>query len=164
MNDRYVKSILYQNEKVLKTAKIHWVVFLPYLFLIFLYLIVTCFPWGMVQKFFSFSTLSFLIFLPVFIIFIKIFSILIYYITSEFVITTERIVIKTGFIKRNSFEIPINRIESIHFDQSVLGRILNYGTILITGKGSSTYGFKNIANPIIFKKQILQQKNCGKKI
>lgn len=71
---------------------------------------------------------------------------------SEFVITNRRLIIKTGFIARNTFEMNLSKIESVNVDQSVMGRILNYGSITIIGSGGSRETFHNISRPIAFRK------------
>ncbi len=71
---------------------------------------------------------------------------------SEFVITNRRIVIKTGFISRSTFEMNLSKIETVNVDQSVMGRILNYGSITIIGTGGTRELFHNIAKPMEFRK------------
>ena len=71
---------------------------------------------------------------------------------SEFVITNRRIVIKTGFISRSTFEMNLTKIETVNVDQSVMGRILNYGSITIIGTGGTKEIFHNIARPMEFRK------------
>ena len=82
---------------------------------------------------------------------------LIRYLTSEFAITNKRIIIKVGLIKRITLEMNREKIESIGVDQGILGRIFNYGTIVISGTGSTKQIFKAIVNPIQFRK-IAQEK------
>jgi uncharacterized membrane protein YdbT with pleckstrin-like domain len=71
---------------------------------------------------------------------------------SEFVITNRRIIIKTGFIARETFEMNLSKIESVNVDQSVLGRILNYGSITIIGSGGTRETFHKISRPLAFRK------------
>lgn len=71
---------------------------------------------------------------------------------SEFVITNRRVVIKSGFISRSTFEMNLSKIESVNVDQSVMGRILNYGSITIIGTGGTRETFHNIARPLAFRK------------
>ena len=71
---------------------------------------------------------------------------------SEYVITNRRIVIKTGFVARSTFEMNLSKIESVNVDQSVMGRILNYGSITIIGTGGTRETFHNIAKPLAFRK------------
>jgi len=53
--------------------------------------------------------------------------------TSEFAITTKRVIIKVGFISRRTLEMNLSKIETVNVDQSIMGRILNYGSITIIG-------------------------------
>jgi len=71
---------------------------------------------------------------------------------SEFVITNRRIIIKTGFIARSTFEMNLSKIESVNVDQTVIGRILNYGSITIIGTGGTKESFHNISKPLSFRK------------
>jgi uncharacterized membrane protein YdbT with pleckstrin-like domain len=71
---------------------------------------------------------------------------------SEFVITDRRIIIKTGFIARSTFEMNLSKIESVNVDQTAMGRILNYGSITIIGTGGTKETFHNIAKPLSFRK------------
>jgi uncharacterized membrane protein YdbT with pleckstrin-like domain len=71
---------------------------------------------------------------------------------SEFVITNRRIVIKTGFVARRTFEMNLSKIETVNVDQTVMGRILNFGSITIIGTGGTRETFHNIAKPMSFRK------------
>ena len=82
---------------------------------------------------------------------------LIAYYTSEFAITNKRLIIKTGFISRNTFEMNLSKIESINVIQGILGRILGYGTVVIMGTGSTREPFTSIRDPLTFRKKFLEQ-------
>jgi uncharacterized membrane protein YdbT with pleckstrin-like domain len=71
---------------------------------------------------------------------------------SEFVITNRRIVIKEGFIARRTFEMNLSKIETVNVDQTVIGRVLNFGSITIIGTGGTRETFHNIARPMAFRK------------
>ena len=72
--------------------------------------------------------------------------------SDEFDITNKRVVVKTGVIKRNTLEMNLNKIESVNVDQSILARMLGYGTITIIGTGGTHETFRNIANALEFRK------------
>ena len=74
--------------------------------------------------------------------------------TSELVITDRRVLIKVGFIQRHTFEMFISKIESVAVFQSMLGRLLNYGTVEIRGTGCSSESFATIAAPLPFRDAI----------
>jgi uncharacterized membrane protein YdbT with pleckstrin-like domain len=72
--------------------------------------------------------------------------------TSEFAITNKRVIIKVGLISRKTVEINLGKVESIGVDQSILGRILDYGTITIVGSGGTKEPFHDISRPLDFRK------------
>lgn len=82
---------------------------------------------------------------------------LIAYLTSEFAITNKRLIIKTGFISRNTFEMNLSKIESINVNQNIIARIFGYGTIVIMGTGSTREPFASIRDPLTFRKKFLEQ-------
>ena len=55
--------------------------------------------------------------------------------TTETDVTNLRVVHKTGFIKRPTFEMSLDKVESVDVNQSILGRILNYGNVTMRGVG-----------------------------
>jgi uncharacterized membrane protein YdbT with pleckstrin-like domain len=77
--------------------------------------------------------------------------------TAEFGISNKRVLIKIGFIKRNSMEILLSKIEGIQVDQGIIGRILDYGSIIITGTGGTHNPFHSIQNPLNFRKIVQEQ-------
>lgn len=79
---------------------------------------------------------------------------LITYFTTEYGITNTRVISKQGIISRDIEEINLSSIESINVNQSIIGRILNYGTIIISGRGTSKVIFKDIDNVVEVRKLI----------
>lgn len=73
--------------------------------------------------------------------------------TSEFVITNKRVIMKTGFISRKTFEMNLQKIESVNVDQSLFGRLLGFGTVTIIGTGGSRELFTDISEPLIFRRK-----------
>jgi uncharacterized membrane protein YdbT with pleckstrin-like domain len=74
--------------------------------------------------------------------------------TTETDVTTLRVVHKEGFIKRRTFEMSLDKVESVDVDQSILGRILNYGNVTILGVGEGKERIKTIAAPLTFRNHI----------
>ena len=62
--------------------------------------------------------------------------------TSEFAVTTKRVIIKVGFIRRRTMELLLGQVEAIGVDQGILGRIIGYGTISVAAQATrrSPYG------------------------
>ncbi len=79
------------------------------------------------------------------------------YSTSEFVVTNKRVVIKVGWLRRRTVETMLSKVEGINVDQSLLGRLLGYGSIIITGTGGSQEPFRNIGSPFEFRRQVQAQ-------
>ena len=73
--------------------------------------------------------------------------------TSEFVITNKRVIIKRGLIARKTFEMNLNKIETVNVDQSIWGRIFGFGTINIVGTGGTREVFDSISKPLAFRKK-----------
>ena len=75
--------------------------------------------------------------------------------TTETDVTDRRVVHKTGFINRHTFEIALDKIASVDVDQSIPGRMLNYGSVTIVGVGEgSTKTIDTIASPLAFRSAI----------
>ena len=75
--------------------------------------------------------------------------------TDEFVITNKRVIMKTGLVSRKIFEMTVSHIESVNVDQTILGRLFSYGTVIIVGSGGTREGFPDIANPIEFRRAFM---------
>ena len=71
--------------------------------------------------------------------------------TTETDVTNLRVVHKTGFIKRQTFEMSIVKVASVNVEQSILGRILNYGDVKLASVGDSEETIKTIASPLAFR-------------
>lgn len=77
------------------------------------------------------------------------------YKTTELAITSKRVMIKTGFIRRSTMEINLNKVESIQVDQAIMGRMFNFGTLIIAGTGSTHAPIPGISDPIEFRKAFI---------
>ena len=74
--------------------------------------------------------------------------------TTETDVTNFRIVHKTGFIKRRTFEMSVDKVESVDVNQSILGRIMNYGDVTIMGVGEGRETIRSIDSPLAFRNSI----------
>jgi uncharacterized membrane protein YdbT with pleckstrin-like domain len=57
--------------------------------------------------------------------------------TTEIAVTDKRIIYKRGFINRHTVEMNMDKVATVDVDQSILGRILDYGSIRIVGTGGT---------------------------
>jgi len=74
--------------------------------------------------------------------------------TTERVLSDIRFIQKTGWIARHTEEIRIDRMEEVNLDQSLFGRILDYGDVHIAGVGTGEIKLKMIDSPIEFQKKL----------
>ena len=69
-------------------------------------------------------------------------------------VTNKRVVFKTGIISRKSEEMKLGSIETVEIDQGIFGRILGYGNVKVTGRGTSDVLFRSVADPMAVKRAI----------
>jgi uncharacterized membrane protein YdbT with pleckstrin-like domain len=76
---------------------------------------------------------------------------------TEFALTDRRILIKVGWLSHRSSEVLLNKVESIHVQQDLLGRKFNYGNIVVTGTGGSREVLAEIEKPFDFYRLLQEQ-------
>jgi uncharacterized membrane protein YdbT with pleckstrin-like domain len=144
----YVEKHLMPGEQIEYRTNLHWLVFVvPILLLIAAIWLFSL--GGNIAK-----TLAFILIVGVLVTGL---SAVIERQTSEFAVTNKRVLIKTGLIRRHSLETLLSKIESIGVAQSLLGRILGFGTIVISGTGGSKEPFHRIADPMMFRRRVQEQ-------
>ncbi len=145
----YIEQNLMQGEQIRYYTKLHWIIFIFPILLIFIGISIAL----IFSLHSAASIVGTLFFLVGILLGIPRF---ITYKTSEFAVTDKRVLIKVGFIKRHSLELLLQKVEGIGVDQDFFGRIFGYGTITVTGTGGTKEPFKKIANPLEFRKHVQQ--------
>ena len=143
----YIDKNLMHGEQIIHRSKLHWIVFLGPIIFAFI-------------GFILFTGGKELVLIGVFLLLVAIIwmiSAFISFKTSEFGISNKRVLIKIGFIRRNSLETLLTKVEGIQVDQGILGRILNYGSIIIKGTGGTSNPFYKIEAPMEFRKKVQEQ-------
>jgi uncharacterized membrane protein YdbT with pleckstrin-like domain len=137
----YVKDHLGPNERLYASTHYHW----AYVVLAFLVLLI-----------FGIFLIGIIIFVDM--IFRRYFS--------EFAITSDRLIVKRGFIMRDVDEVAIQRIESVSLSQDIMGRVLGYGTLIVRGVGIGEVTMNYIDRPFAFKRAIATawQDKCGREL
>ena len=74
--------------------------------------------------------------------------------TTEIAVTSTRVIYKTGFIRRHTVEMNMDKVESVDVDQSFLGRLLGYGSVQVRGTGASLERLDYIAHPLALRNAI----------
>ena len=128
----YIESVLSNNEKVLYSAKVSVWSMLPLILLGFLFL--------------PFYGLGLLLWLATYI----------RYKTTELGVTDKKVIAKFGFIKRDTIELLLPKVESIQVKQSIFGRLLNYGSIIVSGAGNPQAPVPGIDAPMQFRKSFME--------
>src|SRR5882757_7168370 len=151
---RYIDEILQPGEKVLYSTNAHWMFYLPAigawvaaLVLVALSGATSAVP---VLTLVCLASSAIIGLLALFLTFKAWF----HRWTTETDVTNMRVVHKTGFIQRRTFEMALDKIESVDVDQSILGRILNYGDVTINGVGEGKETIRTIASPLAFRSAI----------
>ncbi|PIZ04716.1 MAG: hypothetical protein COY58_02915 [Gammaproteobacteria bacterium CG_4_10_14_0_8_um_filter_38_16] len=155
---KYVQDNLLQNEKMIYGVRPHWVIFSSgcwaMLGSIYIFLFAPMqFSYAIFQTWSIREIASTALFL---LSAYWLTNAYIYYITSEYAVTNKRVVIKTGWIKRASLELMLDKVEGVLVDQTIIGRIFNYGAITIIGTGGTRDRFPFIPEPLEFRRVVQQ--------
>jgi uncharacterized membrane protein YdbT with pleckstrin-like domain len=73
---------------------------------------------------------------------------------TEIAVTNRRVIYKKGLIRRQTNEMNMDKVESVQIDQSILGRMLDYGDVTILGTGEGFETLRTVANPIELRNSI----------
>jgi uncharacterized membrane protein YdbT with pleckstrin-like domain len=74
--------------------------------------------------------------------------------STELAVTNKRVIAKFGLVSRRTIELNLAKLESIRVDQTVGGRLFNYGSIVLVGTGASLEPIPFIAAPIAFRQAV----------
>lgn len=80
--------------------------------------------------------------------------------TSEFAVTSSRLILKVGLISRYTTELLLTKVETIGVQQGLIGRMLGYGDLTVTGTGGAREVFRRVRDPIGFRNHV-QQASLG---
>jgi len=150
---RYIDKILQPGETVLFYGRLHWILYAPG----FALLAVAVVFLGLAARAQSGMIVSVLLVAAVVSAVAAGAAILSAWFrrwTTELDVTDRRIVHKRGFITRHTIEINMDKIESVDVDQSILGRILDYGDITIRGTGTGWDPIRTIRAPLRFRNHV----------
>jgi uncharacterized membrane protein YdbT with pleckstrin-like domain len=73
---------------------------------------------------------------------------------TEIAVTNRRVIYKKGLIQRETNEMNMDKVESVLIDQSIFGRMLDYGNVTILGTGEGFETLRTIARPIELRNSI----------
>lgn len=145
----YVDKNLLSRESVVFRGRLHWNVYVVPVLISATSLFVAY--WGATQKY-NYVVLGFFVAAAA--------SILFPYVranTSEFVVTDKRIIMKVGILGVRTLEMFLNKVENIGVNQTIWGRMFNFGEVTVTGSGGTKEVFGDIARPYEFRKAAQEQ-------
>ena len=125
----YVQDTLSENERVLYTAKFHWL----YTLAAFLNLIILGILIIGLYLFFKMMILKW---------------------TPEVAVTNQRFVYKTGWIKRDTQEVKLSNIEEVNLEQGFWGRIFGFGKLKLSGTGTGVIELPTLDAPLALRTDV----------
>ncbi|MBR6729936.1 MAG: PH domain-containing protein [Alphaproteobacteria bacterium] len=141
----YVIGTLSKDEQIKEVAHLHWINYITVILCLALAIlcIALCFKYNPNNNQFIYVIFG----APAFVFTLSSLIFLLRIFTTEMVVTNKRVVCRTGVISVHTEELKIGRIESVEIKQSILGRILGYGSLWFSGTGTSKVVFPNITDP-----------------
>lgn len=156
----YVDRVLQPGETVVYRAPLHWVMYVPGLALAAVSILVIAYgaasdhgqpaSWQDVVHLGIMAVGAFGLFVAALVLI----GALIRRHATEIAVTSKRVIYKTGLIRRITSEISVEKIETVLVDQSILGRMLNFGTIVIRGTGGGLEPLRRIHDPLTFRTHV----------
>ena len=150
---RYIDEILQPGEKVLYSTNAHWIFYLPAIAAWILALVLLVLSRATTTEGIILLCLSAAVVVALAALYWTV-KAWFHRWTTETDVTNMRVVHKTGFIKRRTFEMSLDKVESVDVNQSILGRILNYGSVTVRGVGEGAETIDMIASPLEFRSHI----------
>jgi uncharacterized membrane protein YdbT with pleckstrin-like domain len=141
-----IPESLMPNEQLLADTDLHWIIFFwPVLLTGFL-------------TYFMFKqhVMFMLNYLAIALIIYTLSSTFIRYISTRYLLTSARAIKRTGFVSSQTWEIRVNRIESVQLSQTMMGKMIGYGNLTIMGMGGDQILFTMIDEPLSFQQKIFQ--------
>lgn len=147
---KYVETVLQPNETVRHLTRPHWIVYARGAF--WLFVGICAFVAYDVTKLGSTLEIAGAAICVVGVLYL--FVAWLRRLTTEIAVTDRRIIYKRGLVSRHTVEMNMAKVESIDVNQSMLGRVLGYGTIIVRGTGAGLEPLRTIQSPIEFRNSV----------
>jgi len=150
----YVRRVLQADETVVYTTRLHWLIYLRAILLAAVAAALA--GVGAAVGGDGYGTLALHAAAAIFALFAlsSAFRAFVRRATTELAITDRRVIYKAGLLARHTLEMNRGKVESVDVDQTVLGRLFGYGTIILRGTGGSLEPIRDITDPLTFRTQI----------
>jgi uncharacterized membrane protein YdbT with pleckstrin-like domain len=150
---KYVEQVLQPGETVTYATSLHWLVYLRAILLLILAVLVLIASAAVAEPV-AVVALEIVAALLALLALVSGLDAVIRRSTTELAVTDRRVIYKTGIFQRHSMEMNRSKVETVGVDQSILGRILGYGTIMVRGTGGSFEPIRFIGDPLGFRSHI----------
>jgi uncharacterized membrane protein YdbT with pleckstrin-like domain len=147
---RYIERVLQPGETVIHASKIHWIIYIPGVAVVLAAVAFFMVAMGHPGQLLWLALLAACVGIGFFMLFLAWFKRW----TTEIDVTDRRIIYKRGFIWRRTVEMNMDKVESVDVDQSMLGRLFNYGDITVRGTGTGLEPLRNIEAPLEFRNYV----------
>ncbi|MFA4995057.1 MAG: PH domain-containing protein [Bdellovibrionales bacterium] len=158
----YLSKALLPHEEILYVATLHWIIFVPGMLLAAFGGLAGAYCYEIVGSVLGetyvssigrvLAGISMLFALTGFVLLL---GAVVRQSSTELAITNKRLIAKYGFISRATFEIMINRVTGVNFEQTIMGRVFGYGTVLVHGTGGDVSPFDGVSNPQGFQHALM---------
>jgi uncharacterized membrane protein YdbT with pleckstrin-like domain len=147
---RYIDDILQPGEKVLYSTNAHWVFYLPSIaaWIVALALLVVSHLFA--DNTAALACLALAAIVALFALY-KMLAAWFHRWTTETDVTNFRVVHKTGFINRQTKEMSLDKVASVNVDQTIMGRLFDYGDVTLHSVGDTSEKITTIASPLQFR-------------
>ena len=146
----YVQRVLQPGEQVRHISSIHWIVYWPGVAVALLAVVAFWFSeTRYLTGFWRYSAYALALVAAVLLI-----QEWLQWWVTEIAVTNRRVIYKTGLVQRQTNEMNMDKVESVQINQSILGRMLDYGTVTILGTGEGFETLRTIASPIELRNSI----------
>jgi len=150
----YAEKVLQPGETIAYRARLHWIVYLGGIVLVvaavILALLAVALPGGDAVRLGLMLAALIALFLGLFQMLRAWFVVA----NTEIIVTNRRLIYKTGFIARDTVEMNLDKVESVLVEQTLLGRMLNFGRVIVRGVGSGLEPIDRIAAPLELHRNI----------
>lgn len=146
----YIEQNLMEGEQIITRAQLHYIVYWKPALMILAALILFVFQ-------ISPDVYTYQGYLAAILLVIALISILVIHGNRKYILTNRRLIEKVGIIRRESREILLRKCEGVQLSQSIMGRIFDYGTVVVSTTGEAENEYRYIQSPVRFQTLINQQ-------
>lgn len=127
-----IKGLLTEDEEIVRDARIHWVVFIPYVTYTIIGLLFGIFFHQIVGGLILLMTLY------------PLYNAIVHYKMTHLVLTNKKVLARMGFLSRDWVQMAFERIENAHLEEPILGRYLGYSSVIVSGVGTGAISIPNV--------------------